>query len=222
MTEELRRHPRYEVETQVIYKVEAPSGALPPRQARGVCSRNLSEGGLLLEAEEYLPPGTRLTLLLIRGKRGVIEGQGDVVWAEDPPPQPWLRHGIRITHMDSSQQVAWELFLQQASREIHRRPLRFEVELPLTCRRKNSSEVWEGCALNVSRGGCLVLLPVRLPMDTVLALEVRTPMQCLTTDARVMRFEEPRADGSIPHGLAFVDLQEEPSLLPALFLLGLF
>jgi hypothetical protein len=49
---------------------------------------------------------------------------------------------------------------------------------------------------------------------------VRTPTQSLRAEARVTRREEPRPDGLIPHGLAFVDARG-PDLLPELFLLGI-
>lgn len=221
MTEHSRRRARFEIETQVIYRVETPPGPLPPKEAKGVCARNLSENGLLLEAEEYLPPGTRLNLLLIQGTRGAIEGKGEVAWAEDASPKPGLRHGVRITHMEAAQQVAWKLFLEEASREIGRRPLRFDIDLPLVCRRADREETCGGRAVNVSRGGFLVLLPVRFPVDTVLSLEVRTPAQSLKADTRVVRVEDPGADGLIPHGLAFVDSKEGSHLPSALFLLGL-
>lgn len=223
MSEPTRRHPRYEIETQVIYSVEESSGTNPSQMAKGVCSRNLGEGGLLLDTEEHLPPGTRLSLLLIRGKRGPIEGRGEIVWAEGAPSGPGFRHGVRITHMEPSQQSAWEFFLDDASRQIGRRPIRFEIDLPLTCRPKDSEAAWAGhaVAVNASRGGFLVLLPVRFPVDTVLCLEAQSQAQSLKTEARVVRVDDPREDGLIPHGLAFVDSQDGSRILPALFLLGL-
>jgi hypothetical protein len=216
MVEPSRHHPRYEIETEVLYKVETP-----PQTAKGVCSRNLSEGGLLLEGDEFLPPGTRLDLILIRAKRGTIECQGEVVWAEDPRPKAGFRHGIRITRMDPPQQVAWERFLAEASRELGRRPLRLDIDIPLSCRLPDREERWQGRALNVSRGGFLVRLPVQLPEGTVLSLEVESPTQNLKTDARVVRVQEPGEDGLVPHGLAFVNAEDGARFLPALFLLGL-
>lgn len=218
-----RRHcPRYEIDTQVIYRVDAPPGALPPRTKAGRC-RNLGEGGLLLEAEEYLPPGTRLRLLLIRGKRGVIEGRGEVAWAEGAAPKPWLLHGVRITLLEPPQQLALELFLYEASRELGRRPIRFDIDLPLTCRKKNSQQAWEGRAVNVSRTGLLGLLPVRFSQGTILSLEMQIRLlgQSLRTEARVVRLEDPREDGRVPHGMAFVDPEEGPRLLPELLMIGL-
>lgn len=222
MREPTRHHPRYEIETEVLYTLETSPSAQPPQKAKGVCARNLSQGGLLLEAQARLTPGTRLALLLIRGKRGVIEAQGEVVWAEDAAAKPIFRHGIRIIRMEPSQELAWKSFLDEASRELGRRSLRFDIDVPITCRRKDTGDSLGGraIAVNVSRGGFLVLLPVRVPVDTILCLEVRTPTQSLKTEARVVRFEEPRPDGLIPHGLAFADSHEGSRLLPELFLVG--
>lgn len=222
MSDPHRRHPRYEIETQVLYMLESAPVTQPPQKAKGVCTRNLSQGGLVLEAEERLPPGTRLALILIRGTRGAIEAQGEVVWADDAAAKPRFQHGIRITRMEPSQELAWKSFLDEASRDLGRRTLRFDIDLPITCCRKDCGDSLGGraVAVNVSRGGFLVLLPVRVPVDTILCLEARTPTLSLKTDARVVRHEEPRPDGLIPHGLAFVDSQEGSRLLPELFLLG--
>lgn len=78
MSEPTRRHLRYEIETQVIYKTEAlPTG--PPSKAKPGRTRNLSDGGRVSGAEERLSPSTRLTLLIARGGVQTIEGQGEVV-----------------------------------------------------------------------------------------------------------------------------------------------
>jgi hypothetical protein len=217
------RHPRYDIETEVVYTLDTLPSPRTVQTAKGVCARNLSQGGLLLEAGEHLPVGTRLTIILVRGKQGAIEVQGEVVWTEKASAQPIFQHGVRILQLDPPQELAWKSFLEEASREVGRRPLRFEVNLPLTCRRKENGENVGGraVAVNVSRGGLLVLLSVPVPVGTMLSLEVRTPTQNLKADARVVRLEEPRSDGLIPHGLAFVGAQEGSQLLPELFLLGI-
>ncbi len=223
MTEPTRTYARYRIETEVVYTVDGRTGIHGPQKAKGVCARNLSQGGLLLEAEEHLPPGAKLPSLLIRGKRGTIQAEGQVVWAEGPTAEGRFRHGIRITRLEPPQELAWKSFIDEGSREFGRRSIRFEIHLPITCRRKDSGDALGGrvLAVNVSRGGFLVLLPVCVPVDTILSLEIRTTTQSLKTEARVVRLEDPRADGLIAHGLAFVDSQEGPRLLPELFLLGL-
>ena len=223
MTRPTRSSPRYSIETEVLYTVDAPTSSHDPQKAKGVCTRNLSQSGLLLEAEEHLPPGTRLAPLLIRGKLGTIEAQGQVVWAEGPSAEGRFRHGIRLKQLDPSQELAWTSFVDEESRGLGRRPIRLDINLPVTCHRKDSGESLGGraVAVNVSRGGLLVLLPVCVPVNTILSLEVRTQTQGLKTETRVVRLEVPRPDGLIPHGLAFMDSREGSRLLPELFLLGL-
>ncbi len=224
MTHPTRRHPRYEIETDVVYTVENLPGTQAPQKGKGVCARNLSQGGLLLQVGEELPVGTRLSLFLIRGRQGTVEVHGQVVWVEEGPEGGTFQHGIQILQMEPPQEIAWKAFLDEASREVGRRPLRFDIDLPFTCRRKETGEAVGGraVAVNVSRGGLLVMLSVPVAVDSVLSLEVRTPTQSLKADARVVRQEEPRPDGLIPHGLAFVDAHEGSHLLPELFLLGIF
>ncbi len=223
MSQPTRRYPRYEIETEVVYSPEGPPGAQAAQKGKGVCARNLSQGGLLLQAREHLPVGARLTLFLIRGKQEAIELHGQVVWTEEAPEQGVFQHGVQILRMEPSQELAWKAFLDEASREVGRRPLRFDIDLPLTCRRRETGEAVGGraVAVNVSRGGLLVLLSVPVSIGTVLCLEVRTATQSLKTDARVVRQEEPRPDKLIPHGLAFLDAQEGSQWLPELFLLGI-
>lgn len=215
-----RRHPRYEIGTPVLYRVEMPDAALPPRTKRGR-SRNLSAHGLLLEAEEYLPPGTRLALPLIRGKLGGIEGHGEVVWVKEPAAWNHILHGVQITRLNPLHHAVWRRFLQEASREIGRRSLRFDVDLRLTCRGKYGHDGCEGRTGNQSRTGLLVLLPVRFPERSILSLGIRTPGRTFETEARVVRLGDPRVDGRIPHGLVFVDLQEASRLLSEVLLVGL-
>ncbi len=217
----MRRYPRYEIETEVVYTLEQLPGPRAGQTARAVCARNLSQGGLLLEAGEPLPPGTQLHLRLLRGKPGAVEVSGEVVWAEESPPS--FRHGVRILPLEPRQELAWKSFLDEAGREAGRRPLRYAIDLPVSCRRTETGEmVGRGAlAVNISRGGLLVLLSVPVAVGTRLSLEVRTPTQSLKADARVARLEDQRSDGLIPHGLAFVDTRGGSQLLPQLFLLGI-
>lgn len=223
MREPIRHDPAYEIATEVLYSVADSPSTQPPQKAKGVCARNLSQGGLLLEAQARLTPGTRLTLLLIRGNRGAIDAQGEVVWADDAARKAIFRHGIRIIRLEPSQELAWSSFLDEASRELGRRSHRFDIDVPITCCRKDNGDNLGGraIAVNVSRGGFLVLLPTCVPVGTILELEVRTSTQSLKTEARVVRSEDPRPNGLIPHGLAFVDSDEGSRLLPELFLVGI-
>src|SRR5512138_4015223 len=89
--------------------------------------------------------------------------------------------------------------MSQAGRRYPR--YQIAIALPVTCCRKEDGERvgGRGLAMNVSRGGLLVLLSAAVPVETLLSVEVQTATQRLTSDARVVRVEDPRPDGLIPH-----------------------
>ncbi len=110
---------------------------------------------------------------------------------------------------------------QSPSPDPRRSGRRLEINLPVTCSGEDGKPLGgRAVALNVSRGGLLVLLSVRVPIGSRLWVEVRTPSQHLKAEVRVVRLEAERSDGLIPHGVAFVDAQGT-DLLPLLFLMGL-
>ncbi len=110
---------------------------------------------------------------------------------------------------------------QSPPQDPRRKSVRLDIDLPVTCSGEDGKPLGgRAVALNISRGGLLVLLAVRVPIGSRLWIEVRTPSQQLKAEVRVVRLEAERSDGLIPHGVAFVDAQGT-DLLPALFLMGL-
>jgi hypothetical protein len=86
-----RQHAR--VPLDLLATCHRPDGG----EARGRV-RNLSDGGLLLEASESLPPGTHLRLQL-HTHQGVRTFEGEVLWHDAAPhrDQPPVAHGVRFT-----------------------------------------------------------------------------------------------------------------------------
>ncbi len=86
-----RRHVRLPLDLPATY--QRPGGA----EGRGQV-KNLSDGGLLLEAPEILPPATHLRLQL-HTHQGVRTFEGEVLWndAERHGNNPPVAHGIRFT-----------------------------------------------------------------------------------------------------------------------------
>ena len=86
-----REHVRVPLDLPATY--QQPGGA----EGRGQV-KNLSDGGLLLEAPESLPPATHLRLQL-HTHQGVRTFEGEVLWndAERHGHNPPVTHGIRFT-----------------------------------------------------------------------------------------------------------------------------
>jgi len=62
-------------------------------------ARNISEGGLCIEAEEYVDPGSRLRLR-IEADTGPFMATGLVVWCQSMPHEHYLL-GIKFTDRDT-------------------------------------------------------------------------------------------------------------------------
>ncbi len=104
-----RRHVRVPLDLPATY--QRPGGA----EGRGQV-KNLSDGGLLLEAPEILPPTTRLQLQL-HTHQGTRTFEGEVLWndAERHSDKPPVAHGIRFTSPGVTG-LAVELFMRESRR----------------------------------------------------------------------------------------------------------
>jgi PilZ domain-containing protein len=104
-----RRHVRLPLDLPATY--QQPGCAEGSGQVK-----NLSDGGLLLEAPEILPPATHLRLQL-HTQQGVRPFEGEVRWNDaerrsNPPP---IAHGIRFAG-PGVRGLAVELFLGESQR----------------------------------------------------------------------------------------------------------
>ncbi len=104
-----RRHVRLPLDLPATY--QRPGGAEGKGQVK-----NLSDGGLLLEAPEILPPATHLRLQL-HTHQGVRTFEGEVLWndAERHSDNPPVAHGIRFTGPGVAG-LAVELFMGESRR----------------------------------------------------------------------------------------------------------
>ena len=102
--QEVRRHRRYAYDGSMSYRRLGPSTT-----AR---IRNLSEGGLLVELPELLPPGTPLDLIMSVGEKPV-RAEGEVVWSQELPasPEGSYRHGLRFTRFELQDRLTWAVFI---------------------------------------------------------------------------------------------------------------
>ncbi|MFQ5656424.1 MAG: PilZ domain-containing protein [Candidatus Methylomirabilales bacterium] len=106
---ERRRHPRYYYEASVTYRQLGPHN--PGR------IHNLSEGGLVAEFSEMLPPGTPLDLHIPLGDKS-IHAEAEVVWTQESPDQPGrsYRHGLKFTRLHVQDLLRLEVFISQVLR----------------------------------------------------------------------------------------------------------
>ncbi len=114
-----RRHVRLPLDLPATY--QRPGSA----EGRGKV-KNLSDGGLVLEATEILPPAAHLRLQL-QTHHGVRTFEGEVLWndAERHSDKPSVAHGIRFTSPGVGG-LAVELFVGKSQRPLmgnsHGRP----------------------------------------------------------------------------------------------------
>jgi hypothetical protein len=197
-----RRFPRFEIHIPFVYTVSAPISA-----ATGVgWTRSLSQGGATVELSERLRPRTPLQLRL-RAAQAIAEAEAEVIWSGGRAREGGgLVHGLffTVTAPDHMQ------VLLEASRPLvimRHAGLRLPLEIPITCRLKNSERLeLQGRTGNVNRGGLFLLLPRLLPPGTSLEVTLHAPEDPLTVEGAVVWVEPPEIwtpGESIGHGFQF-------------------
>lgn len=96
-----RRHRRYAHDGLVNYRRLGPS---TPGQVR-----NISEGGLMVELPELLPPGTALDLDIILSERR-IHAEVEVVWSKESSNASYP-HGCKFTRLELQDRLTLAVFL---------------------------------------------------------------------------------------------------------------
>ncbi len=96
-----RRHHRYKYDGPVSYRRLGPSTSGRVR--------NISEGGLMVELPEPLPPGTPLDLDIPLGE-GSIHAEVEVVWSQDSPNGSYP-HGCKFTQLKLDGRMALAVFI---------------------------------------------------------------------------------------------------------------
>ncbi|MFQ5847127.1 MAG: PilZ domain-containing protein [Candidatus Methylomirabilales bacterium] len=102
--DERRRHRRYSYDGSVTYRRLGPEA--PGR------IRNLSEGGLMVELPELLPPGTPLDLMVSLGDRA-IHAEAEVVWSQDRPGNAGTSyvHGFKFVRLELQDRLTLAVFI---------------------------------------------------------------------------------------------------------------
>ena len=169
-------------------------------------TRSLSQGGATVELSERLRPRTPIQLHL-RAPRGIAEAEAEVIWSGGRAREGGgLVHGLFFTmiapdHMQALRDACHPLVIMRHA------GVRLPLEIPVTCRSRNSEgSQLQGRTGNVNRGGLFLLLPRLLPPGTPLEVTLHTPEDPLTVDGSVVWVEPPEIwspGESIGHGLQF-------------------
>jgi len=96
-----RRHRRYTHDGTVTYRRLGPGAAGQVR--------NISEGGLMVELPELVPPGTALDLDISVGERS-IHAEVEVVWSQDSLRASYA-HGCKFTRLELQDRLTLAVFL---------------------------------------------------------------------------------------------------------------
>ena len=202
----LRRSPRYRIVVPAHYQVTS-KGALVSKGGSG-WTRNLSETGGCLELTEAFVPGTLLRVVL-SDEGGDLALDAEVVWVGHPRlPSGGTLHGVGFPQITPDQRQALQAIIRRKRRQ-RSTATRVPVALPAQSRSIGASSTpvrgWTG---DLSQEGCLLLLPDRLSVGTLIELTLTTPRGDFTAEATVV-WVEPSARVAnrqlTRHGVQFLD-----------------
>ncbi len=196
-----RRLPRYQIQLPLLYKLSTPTSKF------GVgWTRNLSEGGALVELDDRIPPDNTLQLSL-RTDSGSIEIEARVTWAEETRQFGRdVLHNLAFANMAPDQLKILRDLLLPLSMVPHAGG-RLPLDIPVTCRHKGrpGSGV-KGRTGDVDRGGLLLYLTHRISPGTSLAVTLHTTKGTVVVEGEVVwaaSRDGKKAGELSEHGLRF-------------------
>ena len=205
-----RHHPRFPLRMPVL----CGDPAVPDHRAFG-STRNVSRGGLLLEAPEPLVPGTRTDLFLVVGGRNA-RAEAMVVWTAEGTP---CRMGMRFTRWAGTGRLIWERLLTFQAGPTPRASIRFPITVDITCRVPPDSRV-PGRAKNLSDEGLMIALDQALPIHTrvIVVVPPWITLSPVEAEMEVMWARAALEEKDVLHGLRFLwdDVDKELFLISAL------
>jgi hypothetical protein len=184
-------------------------------------TRNLSEGGALVELDQHVQPDTPLHLSL-RTDTGSIEIDTRVTWAE-PARQDGgdVLHNLEFTQIDPGHlQALCDLLLPLSM--VPHAGIRLPLDIPVSCRYKGrQGPVVKGRTGDVDRRGLLLRLPQGIPPGTSLALTLHTTKGTVMIEGQVVWAEDQDAGKTselFKHGVRFTSPSWSVSLALGLLL----
>jgi hypothetical protein len=196
-----RRLPRYQIQLPLLYKLSTPTNKF------GVgWTRNLSEGGALVELDDLVPSDTTLHLSL-RTDAGAIEIEARVTWAEEPPQFGRdVLHNLAFVQLAPDHLKALRDLLLPLSLVPHAGG-RLPLDIPVTCRHKGRpGSAVKGRTGDVDRGGLLLYLTHKIPPGTPLAVTLHTSKGTVVVEGEVVwaQSRDGKKAGELSeHGLRF-------------------
>ena len=210
------RLPRYQIQLPLLYKLGNPASKF------GVgWTRNLSEGGALVELDEHVQPDTPLHLSL-RTDSGSIEIEARVAWAEAARQDGGdVLHNLEFTQMEPGHiQALCDLLLPLSM--VPHAGVRLPLDIPVSCRHKGrQGPVVKGRTGDVDRRGLLLRLPQGIPPGTPLALTLHTTKGTVMVEGQVVWAEDQDAGKTtelFTHGVRFTSPSWSVSLAIGLLL----
>lgn len=202
-----RQHPRFPLRMPVLCE----SRVVPHYHTLGI-SRNVSWGGLQLEASRALTPGTVTNLRLLTGDR-IARAEAEVVWVVKRSPSLM---GLRFTRLTGADRLAWEQLMAFQAGPTPRNALRVPIDLEVTCLVPPDTRL-HGRAENLSDGGMMIVLPQAASPRTRLTVAVPPGLNLPPVEADVVWTRTGVAKNDVVHGVQFLpnDTRKE------LFLIGI-
>lgn len=196
-----RRLPRYQIQLPLLYKLSTPTSKF------GVgWTRNLSEGGALVELDDRIPPDTTLQLSL-RTDSGSIEIEARVTWAEEARQFGRdVLHNLAFANLAPAHLQALRDLLLPLSMVPHAGG-RLPLDIPVTCRHKGRpGSAVKGRTGDMDRGGLLLYLTHRIAPGTLLAVTLHTTKGTVVVDGEIVwaaSRDGKKAGELSEHGLRF-------------------
>ena len=169
----LRRSPRYLVDLPVFCKY-TPKGAQATKAGSG-WAHILRDTGACLELTGAVAPGTALGLVLQTASDS-LSLEAVVVWEGYPSlPEGRTLHSVTFLDLTAVQRMALRRLIRKEGLRWARAQ-RPPIILSVRCQPQGTAgprcQGWIG---DLSRKGCLLLLPERLPVGTVIEIAIATP-----------------------------------------------
>ncbi|MFQ5848405.1 MAG: PilZ domain-containing protein [Candidatus Methylomirabilales bacterium] len=191
---ENRQHPRFPLRMPVL--CESP--VIPRYHTLGL-SRNVSRGGLQLEASQVLTPGTVTNLRLLTGEQ-IARADAVVVWITRRLPSVM---GLRFTALSDADRLAWEQLMAFQSGPTSRAFLRVPIDLEVTCLVPPDTRL-RGRGEDLSDGGMMIVLPQAVAPRTRLCVVVPPWLFLPPVEAEVVWTRAVLAGPGAIHGVRFL------------------